>query len=169
MPAASCASQGALIPRCPAGYFEKEDAAGQAWDLAALKYFGETSDIISKLNFPASLDLFRQQQAQQAAVAQRAAAAAAAAAAVAAAGAPGSSEQASEPQYRGVVKVGCRLQCDLTGGACWLTQRDGSWVVGLAMADFGFQRRRSWPPATHACLPLGGRRVLTPVLPAAAG
>lgn len=75
-----------------AGYFEKEEAAGQAWDLAALKYFGVSADIISKLNFPASLDLFNQQQ-------QRAEAEAAAAADAAAEPAK------QEPQYRGVAKV----------------------------------------------------------------
>jgi hypothetical protein len=85
--------------------------------LAALKYFGEAIDIISKLNFPASLALFRQQQQQQ----QHAAAAAASAGAVPPASQSGAAQQgeggsagaasagpgagAPEPQYRGVAKV----------------------------------------------------------------
>lgn len=94
-----------------AGYFENEEAAGQAWDLAALKYFGESSEIISKLNFPASLAKFRQQQRQQHA---GAASAASSQQPAAAAGAGPAEASGAVRQYRGVTQVGCfRAGCVL--------------------------------------------------------
>lgn len=54
----------ATTPPLRVGYFENEEEAGKAWDQAALRHFGETAEILTKLNFrEQSVSAFRQQQA----------------------------------------------------------------------------------------------------------
>lgn len=113
-----------------AGYFEREEDAGRAWDLAALNYWGEAPEALSRLNFQSSLALFRQQQQQ------KEAAAAAAAAAPASAAAPSAVVPVAEPQYKGVARVRVCVVC----------------VVGTLAAAGSLNCRGGVAPAALCCM-----------------
>lgn len=121
------------------GYYESEEEAARAWDLAALKHFGETAEVKSKLNFQTSVTLFRQQKQQHGAAATAAAAQAVSGAGGSGGGGGGAAQHGSvgpslcsaEAQFRGVHRV---RRCGCVHGS---GGNAGPSLVAPALAKFG--------------------------------